>query len=169
MQILLPLLPVITLLLTVLFTQARLSFCWDGKTVQAKIVLLFFSWPLLPQKKKQHIKTEHSEKSFPLHTLHRIWPLLRLFLRHLRIKRLHLDLTFGSPDAAKTALHYSTAIAVAAPLTKILIKKNRSKNISIHLRPDFAIPQTTGTAEGELRIRPVFLLFPLLRIATKGR
>ena len=170
MRIFLPLLFVTTLILTVLFTQARFSFYWDGKTVRANIGFLFFSWTLPPKKKKTKTKAvQKKEKTLPVQAVRSLPPLIRSLFRHLQVKHLCLDLTFGSPDAAKTALQYGTAAALAPPLTEFLVLRNRPENISVQFRPDLEIRQTPGTAEGGLRIRPVFLLIPLLRIAMKGR
>ncbi len=86
-----------------------------------------------------------------------VWRLVRGVLRHVKVKRLNVDLAIGLDEPADTAL-------VVGSLWMPVLLMSRSSAHAVRLQPSFDDgPVLRGHAHMVLRLRPIRIIPPILR------
>lgn len=113
--------------------------------------------PEMPGGKKRRRRHALPEMAFVLSVLR----LGRSLLRAVEVRRLRLQVTFGSEDPIETGLIYAAAVPVSAVLSSV------SANTEVVARADFQTPRFEYDLDGWVRIWPLRALFTFALFAAK--
>ena len=95
---------------------------------------------------------------------HDLLPHIKGLLKHIKIKRVVLDITVAEGDAAKTAIEYGSICAVAYPLLAAFEAVADIRYKSINISSDFEKQTSEFAFECTARTRIFFLLIMLVKI-----
>jgi hypothetical protein len=83
------------------------------------------------------------------------------------VDRFFLDLSLSGSDNASTGILYGQACTVIYPIYQVVFKNKSKKKVDIKVRPDFKSDKIRVKCDIKLRLRPVKVLFILLKSIIK--
>ena len=89
---------------------------------------------------------------------------IKTLLRHIKIKRICLDITVASPDAAKTAIDYGTVCSAVYPVLSLIDNIPNIEFRKIDVKSDFNSSESSFTFSLTVRLQIFFMLIAAFKI-----
>lgn len=91
-------------------------------------------------------------------------PHIKGLLKHIKFKRIVLNITIAEGDAARTAIEYGSVCAVAYPLLAGIESVANVSYKAINISSNFESKETNFDFEGIIRTRIFYLLVALIKV-----
>lgn len=92
---------------------------------------------------------------------------IKSFLRHIKVKRVLLNITISGDNAAETAINYGKVCAAAYPVTSFLQNCSEIGFKQINIRSDFSGGKSEFGAALNIRMQVFFILIVAYRVYTE--